>query len=224
MNPVTIVVLGKYPEIFNGFRDNVNTLFPNIPKVLVRDGALIVPPTWSLWKLVQGPPVFSMPGNGNLGWQNVPANHDMLYVGDDVRFLQGNTIELLQTAAYADPSIGLLSPRVIGGVGNPLQRTESPERILYSERGLCFVCVLFKRKVIDKVGYMDPMFGGAYGYDDDDYCHRVRLAGFKLAVNPHVQVEHRHAGGTFMKARGTAGVSLSVNAGKFMKKWGFLPQ
>ncbi len=224
MNPVTIVVLGKFPEIFDGFRDNVNELFPEIPKIFVRDGNLIIPPEGPQWTLVQGPPVFSMPGNGNLGWAKVPSNHDMLYVGDDVRFLHANSIELLSAAAYSDPAVGILSPKIIGAVGNSLQSNPNPEGLSYSQRGLCFVCVFFKREMLDKVGYMDPIYGGNYGYDDDDYGHRVKLTGYKLAVTSSVQVEHRHAGTTFWKISGATGVNCSVNAEKFKKKWGFLPQ
>lgn len=223
MNPVAIAVLGKFPEIFNGFRDNVDALFPHVPKIFVRDGDLIIPPERPNWTCIQGPQTFSMPGNGNLGWQHVPTGYDVLYVGDDVRFSQSDSIELLQSAAYADPAIGILSPRILGGAGNPLQMRPDPTGLTYSNRGLCFICVLIKREVLNKVGYMDPTFGGNYGYDDDDYCHRVQLAGYKLAITPLVQVEHQHAGSTFEKSFGTTGVSCVVNAEKFKTKWGFLP-
>jgi hypothetical protein len=224
MNPVAIVVLGKFPEIFNKFRDNVNELFPDTPKIFVRDGYLIAAPEGDKWTLVQGPPVFTMPGNGNLGWEKVPSDHDMLYVGDDVHFVQQNTIELLQRAAYSDPTVGLLSPKILGHAGNPLQMRPNPTGLTYSEqRGLMFICIYIKREVLDKVGFMDPIYGGNYGYDDDDYNHRARLAGFKLAITPDVEVEHRHPTSTFMKALGPRGGDCSVNAEKFKKKWGFLP-
>src|SRR5208337_4372027 len=202
MNPVTLVVLGRFPDIFDVFRDNVNKLLPSVSKVFVRDGTLITPPVGEKWTTIQGPPTFSMTGNGNLGWKQVPTTDDTLYVGDDVRFTQGDTVELLQEAAYSDPEIGILSPKILGAVGNPLQKDSNSEGLTYSD-SLCFVCVYIKREVLDKVGYMDTIFGTDYGFDDIDYCWRTTRAGYKLAITPRVQVEHHHASATFARTTGT---------------------
>ena len=217
MRPVTVAVLGKFPDIFDGFVDSVNRYLPTVRKVFVRDGKEISYPTGDMWTNLQGTPPFSNPGYANQAWMAVPDS-DILYCGDDVRFLQSNTWELLQEIAYSDPKIGMLSPRIIGAAGNALQTNPKPEGITYSNQRLALICTYIKREVIEAVGYMDPVFGGSYGYDDDDYNYRVRLAGYKLAVTPRVSVEHKHAASTF--TRTGPGADCKPGDLKFRTKWG----
>ena len=217
MNSVTVVVLGRFPEIFNGFRESADVYLPNAPKIFVRDQELINIPTGDKWTTIQGPSVFNNPGNANLGWEAAPKD-DILYCGDDVRFTQSNTIELLQEAAYSDPKVGIISPKIIGAAGNALQVNPRAEGLTYSDQRLAFICVLIKREVIDAVGYMDPVYGGSYGSDDSDYNYRVQLAGYKLAVTSSASVIHQHAASTF--TRTGPGVDCSTGAEKFRKKWG----
>ena len=218
MRPVTIAVLGRFPDIFNGFVESAEKYLPSIPKVFVRDGALITMPTGDTWINIQGEPPFSNPGYANLAWQAAAPDSDILYCGDDVRFLQPNTWELLQEVAYSDPSIGVLSPRIIGAAGNNLQLYPMAEGITYSHQRLAYICVYIKREVIEKAGYMDEEFGGSYGYDDDSHCWKVQQSGYQLAVTSKVSVEHKNAGSTF--ARTGPGTDCRTGAEKFQLKWG----
>ena len=61
MRSVTIAVLGKFPDIFDGFVESADKFLPDIPKVFVRDGSEITMPTGPKWTCLQGPPVFSNP-------------------------------------------------------------------------------------------------------------------------------------------------------------------
>jgi hypothetical protein len=185
---VTLVVLAKYPQIFEGFVDNAEIYAKYFQKVLVRDGDSVVCPI--NWNLIQGPDKFSMAGNANMGWRAVPSTNDILYIGDDVRFLQNNTIEGLRNLAYAYKEIGLLSPRIVGGADNPLQTNPPNNGIVYSERHLALICTYIKREVVNTIGYLDDETFVGYGYDDVDYCRRVRNAGYKLAVAPTIAVQH----------------------------------
>ena len=49
-------------------------------------------------------------------------------------------------------------------------------------------CLMIKREVIEKVGFLDEAFW-MYG-DDYDYCYRIRKAGYSLYFLPHCQVVH----------------------------------
>jgi hypothetical protein len=217
MRPVAIAVLGKFPDIFNGFKESADRYMPSTPKVFVRDGNEIETPTGPMWTTIQGPAVFSNPGNANIAWQAAPDS-DILYCGDDVRFLQEGTLEVLQEVAYSDPKIGMLSPRIVGAAGNELQLRPNPEGITYSNQRLALICTYIKREVIDTIGYMDDVFGGSYGWDDDDYNYRVRVAGYKMAITPRVSVEHRHAASTF--TRTGPGADCRTGELKFRAKWG----
>ncbi len=219
MRPITIVVLGKYRAVFDGFQRDVDYRFPHIPKVFVRDGEEIAaPPTWTV---VQGPERFSMAGNANLGWRAVAPDSDVLYVGDDVRFTASDAINRLQEAAYSDPEIGILSPRIIGGC-NQLAQIDPPPGVSYSERRLCFICVYIKREVIERVGYLDEQFK-EYSPDDTDYCLRVKEAGYRLAVTSDVTVHHgvqTDGTSTFRRNSGDVEAQFSRGLQKLKAKWG----
>lgn len=224
-----IVVLSKYADIWQDFDLNVKQFATGFDQVLVRDGYLIQ--NTAGWKMVQGPKKFDMAGNANLGWKATDPGRDILYIGDDVRFLETNTVERLRDLAYSDSQIGLLSPMIIGGADNPLQTNPPQDRNLaYSDRYLALVCTYIKRDVIDKVGYLDEeTFRGVYGNDDADYSRRVRNAGYRLAVAPQIKVKHGldHRGTeTFLRNLGgyeeDLNASISEADRRYQAKWGDL--
>jgi GT2 family glycosyltransferase len=54
-----------------------------------------------------------------------------------------------------------------------------------------FSCVMLNKKMIRNVGYLDEDFSPGYG-DDDDYCDRARMAGWRTIILLNVIVYHRH--------------------------------
>lgn len=60
---------------------------------------------------------------------------------------------------------------------------------------LSFFCVAMRRDVLERVGLLDEDFGVGF-YEDDDYCMRVRKAGYRLVCAEDVFVYHR-GGGSF---------------------------
>jgi GT2 family glycosyltransferase len=78
-------------------------------------------------------------------------------------------------------------------------------------------CILFRQEVLDVIGGNDFWFGIG-NYDDDDWCLRVRLAGYKIAVVGGSYVHHfGHA--TFKQQTGHFNTSMEINAAKFARKW-----
>lgn len=204
--PVSIVVLTKYQEIFSPFVESWTNYCSSFPVVVVRDGENVnIDTNWPKnFSLVQGPEQFQMAGNGNLGLKAVPSDHDVLYCGDDIRFIEKDTIERLQKIAYECPEVGMLSPKLIGR-GSPLL-VDPPKRVTYSPPlQFFFPCVYIKRELIDKIGYLDERFND-FGSDDLDYCIRTKLAGYELAITNEVSVIHEGSpeGGptTFVKKLG----------------------
>lgn len=184
--PVTIVVLAKYRDIFTRFAESVDKYCSGVPVVYVRDGNDI--PFIPSWTLIQGPEKFSMAGNGNLGLRAVELKNDVLYCGDDVRFLENNTVEKLNDIAYSDPKIGILSPKILGR-GSRTQLAPTSVLTVCSPIDMWFPCVYIKRSLIDSIGYLDEQFDD-FGSDDLDYCIRCLLGGFTLAVTSAVAVQH----------------------------------
>jgi hypothetical protein len=218
---VSIVVLAKYPDIFENFRRSVEEFAPHFRRILVRDGSLI--PDLPAWEVVQGPACFSMAGNANLGLRATGCE-DVLYCGDDVEFVLPNTVEMLSSIAHSDPAIGILSPQIVGGVSNPLQRASAMDRnLIYSEERLAFVCVYLKRGLLNCIGFFDEAFA-EYGYDDADFCKRATHSGYKLAVTPRVIVKHGFGtdrSSTFRRARDTDPIEIQEQRSRLIyeAKW-----
>ena len=171
---------------------------------------------------------FSFARNANLGIDPY-GKHDVVLVNDDVQFTRGNSLADLERAAYSEPGIGIVSPVVLGTVGNPLQRrfcAARAEGVAISPRYLAFVCVYIKRAVIDAVGLFDEGFTG-YGGDDIDYSYRTQRAGFKLAVTSSVIVKHGFGGhassSSFARSHGNTGASMADMNARFREKWGVPP-
>ncbi|MCK5417713.1 MAG: glycosyltransferase, partial [Desulfobacterales bacterium] len=78
-------------------------------------------------------------------------------------------------------------------------------------------CMLIKRKVIEKVGGLDTRYGLG-NFEDDDFCIRAKLAGFKAQIAQDCFVHH-FGGKTFSGAKIDYQESLNKNWEIFKKKW-----
>lgn len=229
---VTIVVLAKYLDVYLPFIESLRRYKVDAPVVCVVDGS--TPDPMEKWQgslnpqvfLLTGPDKFSMAGNGNMGLKAVTEG-DILYCGDDIRFLEPRTIERLQEIAYKDDKIGILSPRLIGR-GSPTQVNPKDEITEVKPLEMWFPCVYIKREVIDKIGYLDELFND-FGSDDLDYCIRTKMEGYKLAVTSKVAVKHEASpeGGptTFCKNIGVQKYQQQQHEAfmKLRKKYGTSP-
>lgn len=185
-----IVTLTGFPDIFNQFQITADVFEPGTERIVVTSrGVTLNLNCPQRWTVVPGVEPFIYARNANLGIQ-AAGRADILLVNDDVQFCGMGPIANLARIARSDPRIGILSPLVMGGVGNLLQRGRpGAPRLIVSQERLAFVCVYLKREVIDQVGLLDERFDG-YGGDDDDYSHRVQRAGFTLSVTSAALVRH----------------------------------
>jgi GT2 family glycosyltransferase len=55
----------------------------------------------------------------------------------------------------------------------------------------CGAAVLYRKSILDKIGYLDDSF--FMYYEDVDICERARFCGFKTVYNPKAIVYHLHA-------------------------------
>ncbi len=87
---------------------------------------------------------------------------------------------------------------------------------------VAFLCTLIKREVIEKIGGLDEQFSPG-NYEDDDYCLRAQLAGFKTVIAQDVFVHHYGSKSFTAEGNEKYGRLLEKNKKKFINKWGVTP-
>lgn len=218
--PATIIVPSKYVDVFEPCKISLDKYAPNNPKILVRDGQDIAEPTGPNWKTIQGPEgKFVYSRNINLGIQQ--STGDVLLTNDDVLFTHPKTLEILQNVLDQNPDVGILSPKIDGMVGEYWQG-HCETTLQYTECRLCFVCVLIRREVIEKIGLLEEFTG--YGWDDCDFCRRTVQAGYKMAVTNKAVVKHGHIDGqwstSYRREAATMDQMDAVSVREYRAKWG----
>ncbi|MBN2453522.1 MAG: glycosyltransferase family 2 protein [Candidatus Omnitrophica bacterium] len=122
--------------------------------------------------------------------------------------------------AEEHPDVGLLNPQC-DGHGSAAIDTHA-ERLArnkgaYMEMNQCFgYCMLIKREVIDKIGYLDEAFGVG-NYDDTDYSMRAGKAGYRC-VNVHSSYVY-HKKHVSFRAMGDRDSLVSKGALEYFRKW-----
>ena len=118
-------------------------------------------------------------------------------LNNDLRFTDGWLEELLHAAA-AHPDIGVWNPESNtfgnrprpGGTIDTHAAALKARRGRYVEVGVCTgFCFLIRREVIDRIGGLTEEVDRAF-FEDEDYCMRVRDAGFGCAVAASSYVFH----------------------------------
>lgn len=150
---------------------------------------------------------------GNNDGIEVASGNIIVLLNSDTHVTPGWLTKLRETL-QADSSIGLLGP-VSNEVGNEqkiftsgvncpdiLKDGEawircSKDDIFETDR-LGFFCVAFRREIVEKVGLLDESYDLGF-YEDDDYCIRVKRAGYKLICREDIFIYHRGSA-TFGKA------------------------
>jgi hypothetical protein len=210
--PATIIVPSRYPDIFEGCGDSLVQFAPSAPKILVRDGHDIASPEG--WSVIQGPSgPFCYARNVNLGIQ--ACSGDVLLMNDDCRFIQAGTLYTLQSLFITRPNIGIISPSV-EGVANGVWC--SGAAVQETTHYLSFVCVLIRRSVFEKIGFLDEKYTG-YGSEDVDFCRRAQTAGFTLATTSLVKVSHQQASSSYSRQQNLESMRAS-SAKIYLEKWG----
>lgn len=162
----------------------------------------------------------------------------VLLINNDVVVTEGWLEKLLEVAKN-DPQIGLVGP--ISNEVSGLQRDENAKyksidemhnysaEISVKNKGhvlpfprIAFLCTLIKKEVIIKIGGLDERFTPG-NYEDDDFCLRTQLAGFKTVIAKDIFIHHY--GSKSFKADGNEKYyeRLKINEAKFVEKWGVTP-
>lgn len=169
-----------------------------------------------IW-VIPGISPFIFARNVNLGIQ-CAGREDVVILNDDALLVSPKGFTILELAATGNPSYGLIGA-VTEHTGNVNQWPKG-EGLREDPRMVCFVCVYISRATIDAIGTLDEDFTG-YGYDDDDYCFRVRAAGKRIGIHDWCEVDHGRLQSTF-RASPLAQCDMSINHAVFMRKHGSL--
>jgi GT2 family glycosyltransferase len=104
-----------------------------------------------------------------------------------------NWLEKMVSAAEKGKDIGIVGAVLYnpeGSVQTAGENTNLVDGIPFYENDtafkferdtVIFALVLFKRELIEKIGFLDERF--VLGYDDHDYCLRARRAGFRIVMS-----------------------------------------
>jgi hypothetical protein len=190
-------------------------------------------PVESMW----GVKPFVFARNVNLGIQAADSD-DVVILNDDALLVTSGGFTSLAEASTAHPEYGVIAATTLH-TGNPNQwpqlsgqprtipnfapgKTEIPAPQAPGLRDepymVCFIAVYVPRRTIEVVGLLDERFVG-YGYEDTDYCVRVRRAGLKLGIHDGCFVDHGSLVSTFRGSPTTSG-DLGPNLALFVVKWG----
>lgn len=162
----------------------------------------------------------------------VIANNDIL--------VTDGWLERMISVAESDDKIGIVGPisNRVSGVQYDKNATYTtiPEMYKYAKKvskknkgkmeefpRVAFLCTLIKKEVIEKIGGLDERFTPG-NLEDDDFCFRAQLAGYKTIIAEDVFIHH-YGSASFGKKGEDEYLSLiEKNRQKYINKWGADPE
>lgn len=171
------------------------------------------------YRIMPGAIPFCFARNVNIGIR-AAGDDDVILLNDDALLESSNGAQGLSMMATTNANCGLLSARV-RGVAHPAHLLGAKIVRGAAPRGpvmVPFVCVFIPRRVIEQVGLLDERFFPG-GYEDDDYCRRVRLAGFDIGVYDGCVVDHQTLPHTFRPKGKPHCYDLATNRQRYLDKW-----
>jgi GT2 family glycosyltransferase len=186
--------------------------------LVVWDGTAETIPQNFKHRAVLGVQPFIFARNANIGIA-CAGRDDVVLLNDDALLGDHFGLDALEVAAKDHPEYGVIAAST-NSSGNPLMLRRR-ELCLVREspyRALAFVCVYIPRSTLDLVGPLDERFT-AYGWEDTDYCRRVKQAGLKLGISDMCFVDHLSLPSAFRGPNGAAG---DIEPGRriYIDKWG----
>lgn len=167
---------------------------------------------------VDGVKPFVFSRNVNRGIAACRESPVFIIMGDDVEPLSIGVFDVLACYLADNVSCGIVSPGVVGVIGNERQRFNIRAKPTAEADKVAFVCVAISRRLSERVGALDERFVG-YGCEDDDYSWRMRKAGFGLSVLPGIAVRHDGSIPSTFRTSPDQQFLFQYNRELFLRKW-----
>lgn len=168
----------------------------------------------------------------NLGLR-LASGDELLLLNNDV-VVSSRWLSNLKNALYSAPEIGIVGPVTnyasgrqqvktaysdLPGFHAEAQRANVPNRLTWLEtKRLVGLCFLFKRELLGSVGLFDERFSPGH-YEDDDYCYRARLRGYRLLIAGDCLVHHQGSASFKQVYASTLSELVERNRRIFTEKW-----
>jgi GT2 family glycosyltransferase len=209
---LSVVILSKTASNLFPCVEAVRKHEPDARVIVVDDGCESIPEGV---EVVPGEKSFVFARNANIGIR-AAGESDVVLLNDDALLQTTGGLSIMQQAAIDQPQYGLVGS-TCNNVGN---RAQWPQGfgLRLEPRMVCFVCAFIPRKTIDRVGLLEERFVH-YGFEDDDYCLRVRRAGLLIGIHDGCYCDHGSLKSSF-RGSATAPGMLAGNAKIFKDKWG----
>ncbi|MEN6306514.1 MAG: glycosyltransferase [Anaerohalosphaeraceae bacterium] len=217
-----------------------NTFYPNY-EVIIVDNASQDDTADYVSDYISGRPNYTLICNPeNLGFSagnNVgirKAGGEYIVLLNNDTYVSPGWLQNLIWPMMRDKTIGLAGP-VTNNIGNEariniayrdMREMESESfKYIQNHRGqllrletVAFFCVAIARRIIDEVGELDERFKTGF-FEDDDYCRRVRLAGYHIVVVEDSFVHH-HLSASFNQLGDQREKIFQENRKIYEEKWG----
>ena len=163
--------------------------------------------------------------------------------GDYIVILNNDTIpapgwlDHMLAALDQNPTIGIVSPMTnyvgegpqidqaardlppeVHAIQQYAQTIQDRSELYFEPNRLVFFCVILRRDLVDMVGYLDSAYEKG-NFEDDDYCVRARMAGYRLAIVKNAFVYHMGSA-TFTKNKISHSQFMEQNRRLFYEKVG----
>ena len=100
-------------------------------------------------------------------------------------------------------------------------REQHRHRLIPNRRIVGF-CMIFRRSLVEQIGVLDEVFGTG-NFEDDDYCLRAELAGYRNMIAGDVFVHH-YGGVSFDGNNINYSAAMMGNMAIFNRKWNYSQQ
>ena len=184
-------------------------------------------------RVVLNPENLGFAAGNNVGAAAARGDY-LVILNNDTCVTKGWLTDLLRHLR-CDASVGIIGP-VTNNIGNEakidviydsledmqaaaLEYTRRHRGSRFFTRTVAFFCAALSRELYDLVGGLDEAFGTGF-FEDDDYCNRVRQAGYEVAIAEDVFIHHHLSASFDAIDQGERQALFARNRKYYESKWG----